>query len=499
MRLSQLINTLECEVINMREVTVAGISYDSRAVEPGYLFAAVPGEHVDGHAFVRAALEKGASCVLALKSAGDIGVPQIIVKDIKAALSRLSDVFYGGPSKRLTLIGITGTNGKTTTTFLLESILEKAGFKPGVIGTVNYRHSGKVYEAPHTTPQAPDLHRILKEMADSGVTHCVMEVSSHALEQKRVADCAFKAGVFTNFTHDHLDYHKTMDEYFRCKSILFDYLKTNGGSSVVNIDDSWGELLKKNFPGALTYGIKEGADICPKEYALLDGVTSAVIKTPRGLVRVSSHLVGEYNLYNILASVGAALALGIEADAIAKGIDELVRVPGRLEKIEACGEKAFRAYVDYAHTGDALERALQALKNVARGRIITVFGCGGNRDRLKRPKMGEVSTRLSDITVVTSDNPRDEDPNEIIKEIEAGIKGIAKHDPEDIFDKGYTVIPDRTEAIRKAVSLAREDDTILVAGKGHEDYQIVKGKKSHFSDFEVLNAAIKDFGGVTVH
>ncbi|MEK7680406.1 MAG: UDP-N-acetylmuramyl-tripeptide synthetase, partial [Deltaproteobacteria bacterium] len=318
MRLSVLTEALECEIIGKgngngnADPTVTGIAYDSRAVENGYLFAALPGEHVDGRVFIKGAVEKGASCVLALAPLPDAGVAQVIVPDIRVALSKVSDRFYSSPSKRLVLVGITGTNGKTTTTYLIESILREAGFNPGVIGTVNYRYGGRVYSAPHTTPQAPDLHRILGDMAARGVTHCVMEVSSHSLEQRRVADCAFRAGIFTNLTHDHLDYHKTMDEYFRCKSMLFESIKASGGYSIINIDDPWGERLKAAFPEAVTYGLKKSADVFPEEFRLKDGATEAVISTPAGPLSISAHLVGEYNLYNILAGVSAAVTLGIE-------------------------------------------------------------------------------------------------------------------------------------------------------------------------------------------
>lgn len=493
MVIKDLITELDCELLGSPEAEVTGISYDSRKVEGGSLFAAIPGEHVDGHAFIKNAVDAGATVVLAARRS-DVTVPQIIVKDIRAALSKISDAFYGSPSKRMTVVGVTGTNGKTTTAYLLESVFKEAGVIPGVIGTINYRYNGKVFDAPNTTPQAPDLHRILKEMADSGVTHCAIEVSSHSLEQKRVADCAFSAGVFTNLTHDHLDYHKTMEEYFRCKSKLFKMLRDSAGISVINTDDEWGRVLKRDYPASITYSLKKGADVHPLEYSLLDGATEALVVTPAGLVEVSSHLAGEYNLQNILAAVSVAYGLGISPSDIGKGVNSLERVPGRLEKIEANGRKNFRAYVDYAHTGDALERALAALRRISSGRIITVFGCGGNRDRLKRPKMGEVSARLSNISIITSDNPRDEDPLEIIKEVEAGMKGVKRRSPEDTaVDNGYFVIPERTEAIRKAVAIAGDGDTILVAGKGHEDYQIVKGRKSHFNDFEELNAAIKEF------
>ena len=496
MKISDIVPFLDCQVFGSLDIDITGISTDSRAIArapSGILFAAMPGEHVDGHSYIPAAVEAGAACVLAERQTPFITATQVIVPDIREAVARVADLISGEPSKKLVLLGITGTNGKTTTTYILESILRSAGANPGVIGTVNYRYNGRVFAASHTTPQAPELQAILREMAEGGVTHCVMEVSSHALEQKRVDSCRFRAGVFTNLTHDHLDYHKTMDEYFRCKSLLFSHLQETGGASVVNIDDPWGRRLKEAFPGAMTFSLKQGASVYPKSFSLLEGRTEAVIATPAGDIQVSSHLVGEYNLQNILGAIAAASAIGIGKEAIGKGVCALERVPGRLEKIESKGPRAFRAYVDYAHTGDALERALQALRPVTSGRLITVFGCGGNRDRGKRPKMAEISARLSDFTIVTSDNPRDEDPLEIIKEIESGIRGLQKFEPAGSpSEKGYMVVPDRKEAIRKAVALAGSGDTILVAGKGHEDYQIIKGVKHHFDDFEVIKEAIAD-------
>ncbi|HBG46876.1 MAG TPA: UDP-N-acetylmuramoyl-L-alanyl-D-glutamate--2,6-diaminopimelate ligase [Deltaproteobacteria bacterium] len=497
MKLSKITPFLGCEVLGSVDIEITGITSDSRNIEkdprPGFgpLFAAIPGEHVDGHSFIPAASSAGAAAVLAERETASVSATQVIVPEIKEALSMASDVFYGEPSKGLFVIGVTGTNGKTTTTYLVESVLRQAGFNPGVIGTVNYRYSGKTFPAPHTTPQSPELQSMLKEMLDAGVTHCVMEVSSHALEQKRAAHCRFKTGVFTNLTHDHLDYHKTMDEYFRCKSILFDMLRASGGASIINVDDPWGRKLASVTPGAITFSLREGASICPKKYSLLEGRTEAEVSTPAGDIEISSHLVGEYNLYNILGAIGVAISARIKPDAIASGINSLERVPGRLEKIESAGS-GFRAYVDYAHTGDALERALLALRPVTSGRLITVFGCGGNRDRLKRPRMGEIASRLSDLTIVTSDNPRDEEPLEIIKEIEAGIQGISKlPSNERPVKRCYMVIPDRREAIMKAVGAAGKGDTILVAGKGHEDYQIIKGVKHHFDDFEVLCDSIR--------
>src|SRR3990170_6313839 len=341
MILSKITQALDAKVSGSVEIEITAVSCDSRNIEldprpfTGSLFVAIPGEHVDGHSFVPRAVSAGAIAVLAEKETPAIEATQVIVPDVREAISKASDIFYGQPSKSLVTIGVTGTNGKTTTTYILESILRKAGHNPGVIGTVNYRYNGKTLPAPHTTPQAPELHKILREMKDAGVTHCVMEVSSHALEQKRAADCRFRAGVFTNLTHDHLDYHKTMDEYFRCKSILFELLSSSGGASVINIDDPWGRKLSDRFKSSMTFSLKGGASIYPKSASLLEGRTEAVISTPGGDMAISTHLVGEYNLQNILGAIGVALSLGIGIEAIAKGIASLERVPGRLAMLFA--------------------------------------------------------------------------------------------------------------------------------------------------------------------
>ncbi len=485
----------------MQDVEVAAIAYDSRTVKDGDMFAAVSGEHADGSAFIKDAVRRGASCVLTRRAAAGVAVPQVAVADAREAMARLSAILYGEPSKRLKLAAVTGTNGKTTTTYLLESVFIEAGITSGVIGTVNYRYAGTFMEAPHTTPEAPDLQRLLKKMLDAGVTHAAMEVSSHALAQKRVFATFYDAAVFTNLTHEHLDYHGDMEEYFRCKSLLFKGHLKEGGAAVVNVDDAWGGRLAGQLPGAMTFSLRtgSGALIRPAQYRLDGGRIEAVIETPAGALSLSSNLAGEYNLQNILGATGAALALGLKPAQIEKGINALERVPGRLDKIEYAGNgKRFAAYVDYAHTGDAIERAIGALKGItpAGGRIITVFGCGGNRDRLKRPEMGDISARLSDFTIITSDNPRDEDALDIIMEIESGIGPVKRFAPEDEPDaKGYMVIPGRMDAIRKAVAIAKNNDVILVAGKGHEDYQISGGVKTHFSDAEALREAIKEFYG----
>lgn len=503
MKLKTIIDALPAVVIpgsNGIDIEVSSIVYDSREVKltggMGPLFIAVPGEHVDGQKFIKKAVELGASCVLARKAIEGLPVTQVIVADVRAAMSRAADVFYGEPTKKLITVGVTGTNGKTTTTYLLESVFKAGGFSPGVFGTINYRYAGVVKAATHTTPEAPVLQAILREMLDAGATHAIMEVSSHSLEQKRANDCRFNAGVFTNLTHDHLDYHGTMDSYFDSKAILFrKLLKETQGFSILNIDDEYGRILKKEIPEAITYSLKKGATVYPKSCELKGGI-EAIISTPDGPLKINSPLVGEYNLHNILGAVAAALALGVDREAVAAGINNLKAVPGRLQKLTVRGKAAFQAFVDYAHTDDALMRAISALKAITEGRVITVFGCGGNRDKLKRPKMGAVSARLSNISIITSDNPRDEDPDEIIKDVEAGIKGVKSFSSGDTAPEGgYTVIVDRASAIRRAVEIARSGDAVLIAGKGHEDYQIIKGVKTHFDDFEILRSAVKDIYG----
>ncbi len=508
MMLRALIDSLDFELVGDDSVEVTGITCDSRSVGDrvsggggsGELFAALPGASSDGYDFIGEAVSMGASCVLAERPTAGLKVPQVIVPDARAALAAVSALFYGAPSERMTVVGITGTNGKTTVAYLLEAILAGAGFKTGVIGTINYRYGGAVYPAPHTTPESPELSRILNEMADAGVTHCVMEVSSHALYQKRVNGCRFDAAVFTNLTHEHLDYHDTMEEYFRAKSLLFGLLKTEARSrKVINMDDEWGARLSAELAPVMSFGFDESASVHPGRYSLgVEGI-EADIATGEGTFKITSALVGRHNLENILAAVAAARALSIGSGEIARGIAALKRVPGRLESVPVPTPAGFRAYVDYAHTAAALEMVLDELVRVTGGeaRIITVFGCGGNRDRAKRAPMARAAAARSTVTIITSDNPRDEDPAAIIAEVELGMGSVPRlsDDAAAGAGKGYLVIPDRREAIRKAVALARSGDTILVAGKGHEDYQIIKGKRLPFDDRVELKTAIGAVGG----
>jgi UDP-N-acetylmuramoyl-L-alanyl-D-glutamate--2,6-diaminopimelate ligase len=510
MRLKYLIGPLgpgaEASLEAGADVEVTGIAWDSRLVKKGELFAALKGEHSDGLEFVREAVKGGASSLLCGAPVKGVTVPQVVVPDVRVALSKIAARFFGEPSKRIKLVGITGTNGKTTTVYLVESILKAAGFETGAIGTINYRYGAEALPALLTTPEAPELQRILGVMAASGVTHCVMEVSSHALAMKRVEGCGFEVKVFTNLTRDHLDFHHTMEEYFNAKARFFtdEAFGTGPGVSIINVDSEWGEALACRIDGSLKYSIvcdRKSSDICPESFSISSDGIEAAISTPVGTVEVSSPLVGEFNLYNIMAAAAVGSSLGIGADLIAKGLNSLAGVPGRLERVcitgGPVGTKAPRVFVDYAHTPDALGSAIGALMDTATrpgpaSRVITVFGCGGNRDRSKRPLMGEITRKLSNVTILTSDNPRDEDPIEIIKEIEAGMGGLKKYGPDELVQgDGYVVIPDREEALRKAIGLAREDDTILVAGKGHEDYQIVKGERKPFDDRDIVKALLE--------
>ncbi|MFQ5586139.1 MAG: UDP-N-acetylmuramoyl-L-alanyl-D-glutamate--2,6-diaminopimelate ligase [Thermodesulfobacteriota bacterium] len=473
-----------------------GITSDSRCVSEGYLFAALRGEHHDGHEFLRDAVKRGAVATLVEEPDPGLPVAQIVVPDTRGAVGKIADAFYGYPSHALSIIGITGTNGKTTTTYLVDSILRSAGVQSGLLGTISYRYGGKKIPAPHTTPEAIELHGHLRGMVDERVTHCVMEVSSHALAQRRVDGCAFTVGVFTNLTQDHLDYHRTMEHYSASKARLFDSLIAHDGWAVINIDDRWGEELAKGIPHRLMRYTLEKDDaeiaVCRKSVTA-DGI-EAELDTPAGRIVISSPLIGEYNLRNIMAAVGCGIALGLERGAIEAGIRGMERVPGRLDRVPS--PRGFKAFVDYAHTPDALESVLRSLAEVKKGRIVTVFGCGGDRDRGKRPVMGEVAVRWSDITIITSDNPRGEEPLSIIGEIEGGIEGVRRYEAgEDVTSRGYLVIPDRREAIDHAIEIASEGDIVLVAGKGHEDYQIVGDRRLPFDDRVELKRAIDERAG----
>ncbi len=460
---------------------VKGIAYDSRLVKNGYLFVAIKGFSVDGHAYIKNAISRGCVGVVVEKTWDLQNETTFIeVDDSRKALAFFSAAFYEEPSRKLSLIGITGTNGKTTTSYVTKSILETWGKKVGLLGTINYIIDKKVLAASHTTPESLDLQRYLREMVDNGVEYAVLEVSSHALALQRVEGCSFKVAGFTNFSQDHLDFHGTMEEYFSAKSRLFSYLGKDD-YAVLN----WGDpmvrsLTEKLNCNLITCGIEKGAILRAGNITenRIQGGLSFEIQTPESKFTVNSGFIGRNNVYNILMSVGIAYALGVNRDAIIKGVREAKPVEGRFERINEGQE--FLCIVDYAHTEDALKNLIQEARLMTEGKVITVFGCGGDRDRTKRPRMGTVASKLSDFVIITSDNPRTEEPMEIIKEI---TKGIRKNN--------YMIQPDRARAIKEAVSMAKRGDTLLIAGKGHENYQEIKGIRYSFSDKEVFKKAIR--------
>jgi UDP-N-acetylmuramoyl-L-alanyl-D-glutamate--2,6-diaminopimelate ligase len=465
---------------------VTGIAYDSRQVSAGGVFVALRGQKTDGLAFARAAIARGAIAVIAEAPApADCRVPWIQIADARLALAALSASYFGRPSEKLQLVGITGTNGKTTTSYVVQSIFESADIRSGRIGTVGYRVGNREFEAARTTPEAPELHRMLRDMVAQGCGACVMEVSSHALALRRADHLRFAAGIFTNLTRDHLDFHRDMEDYFTAKRRLFELLPRDG-VGVVNLDDPRGRALSAVPARTVTYAIDAAADVRPGPLTFtLDGL-SFEVQTPRGTLQIKSALVGRPNAYNILAAVATAIALDIPATAIEQGVAALAHVPGRFQVVSDSVDDV-RVVVDYAHTDDALKNLLETARPLAVGRVITLFGCGGDRDRTKRPLMGAVAARLSDLVILTSDNPRSENPDQIIDEIKRGIVMPAERSAQST---PHLAIADRRQAIERAVQEARAGDLVLIAGKGHEKYQEVGDKVLPFDDVEVARAAL---------
>jgi UDP-N-acetylmuramoyl-L-alanyl-D-glutamate--2,6-diaminopimelate ligase len=503
--LTELLHGLkDCQVQGEAHLPVAGLAYHSRQVVAGGVFVALKGRLTDGHRFVTESIQRGARVVVSEEDLPPApGVTRVKVPQARLALAHLSAAFYGHPSRELVLVGITGTNGKTTTTFLLEAILSQAGHRVGVVGTVNYRLGRQSWPAPVTTPESLDLQQLLRQMRDEGATCVFLEVSSHALDLRRVDAATFAAGVFTNLSQDHLDYHRDLEDYFAAKSRLFLELLADGrasgagGLAVLNLDDPRGhELLKKVRVPTLTYGCHPASQVRPLKHRYRADGLSARLATPAGELKVRSRLVGPFNLANILAAAATALGLGVKPEAVVQGIAALKGVPGRLERFGPPGGPSI--FVDYAHTPAALAQALAALKTLGFTRLITVFGCGGDRDRTKRPLMGQAAAAGSDLLLVTSDNPRTEDPLNIIRDIEAGLDALGcprlKGARALRHARGYAVVPDRREAIELAVKLARPGDAVLVAGKGHENYQIWGHQKIHFDDREEVVNALKSLG-----
>ena len=465
---------------------VSAIVYDSRRATSGSLFVAMRGEHADGVLYAQEAVNRGAVAIVGEAPNPGHTIPWIVVPDARLAIAELSAAFYGHPSQSMRVVGVTGTNGKTTTTYLLQTIFEAAGIRCGRIGTVGYSVAGEERAAPHTTPEAPDLQAMLREMVDAGSAACAMEVSSHALVLRRVDAMRFAAAVFTNLTRDHLDFHGNMESYFAAKRRLFELLPADA-IGAINADDQRAAALGAIVSRPVTYGIDRHADVMPGAIAMtIDGLAFEV-RTPRGLLHITSSLVGRPNVYNILSAVATAAALHIPFDAIERGVANLRHVPGRFQVVSGPADDV-RVVVDYAHTDDALRNLLETARPLAQARVITVFGCGGDRDRTKRPLMGAVAARLSDVVVLTSDNPRGEDPDRIIDEIQRGIG--AGGQKSSARAPQVVTIAERRLAIDRAIKDARPGDLVLIAGKGHERTQTIGSRVLPFDDVEVARAAL---------
>lgn len=488
-RLAKLLRGIDAgAVATLGDVEISEIAYDSRRVKPGTLFVAIRGEKTDGNKFVADATARGALAMISEEprsSALPSNFPWVQVPSARKALAIAGANFYARPAEILKLVGVTGTNGKTTTSYLVDSILRAAGCEVGLLGTIGYRLVRASLPAPNTTPESLDLQKYLAQIVQAGGTHAVLEASSHALALDRLWGCPFAVAIFTNLTRDHLDYHKTLDDYFAAKRRLFE--GTGGpppAAGVVNHDDEYGRRLVGLASRTLTYGMEPGADVTTrKPETSLTGIEFTA-ETPAGKIEIRSKLVGRHNVYNILAAVSAGVALDLPKEVIATGIAQLSAVPGRFERIEA--GQPFLVIVDYAHTDDALRNLLATAKDLnPTGRIITLFGCGGDRDRTKRPLMGEAAGRSSEIVVLTSDNPRTEDPLLIINDAIVGIQRTKAK----LF-----IEPDREKAIHLALDEARAGDIVLLAGKGHETYQVLRDRTIEFDDREVARRILTQRG-----
>ena len=481
------------------DLKITGVTDDSRQVEPGYLFIAIKGLTVDGHDYAGVAAEKGAAAVISARPL-DLKVPCVVLDDPARALALASGRLAGDPAGKMTLLGITGTNGKTTTTYLMESILATAGRRPGVVGTVGYRYGGVEETAPFTTPTPRVLHRVLGRMVEAGCDHAVMEVSSHALELGRVWGLEFSLAAFTNLTQDHLDLHGSMEAYLQAKLLLFTRHLRPGGCAVINLDGAGHKAFvdaARERGDVEVVGCTTRPDV-PAQARLLnarhsiDGLTATLVLGDQEAA-LKSPMPGAYNAENVLLAAACCHAVGVPAEEVAAGVASLAGVPGRLERVD--GGREFAVLVDYAHTPDALERAMAVLRPLCKGRLIVVFGCGGDRDRGKRPLMGAAVARAADLGVVTSDNPRTEDPLKIVDAVEEGVIAAGMEKVGDGHGHGhghgYVVEPDRRRAIFWAIEQARPGDIVLIAGKGHEDYQILGTNRIHFDDREQAREALE--------
>lgn len=488
MRLDELLEGIEYTVIDGNlAIDIKGIAYDSRQVKPGYLFICISGFKTDGHLFIEQALKNGASAILIEKTIDPIDAATVIMtSNNRKALALVASNFYGRPSQDMRVIGVTGTNGKTTTTHLIKAILEEAGMKTGLMGTLYARVADKTMDFGHTTPEAPDVESFMAICRENKAQYVLMEVSSHALDLYRVSCIDFNVAVFTNLTQDHLDYHINMQEYRAAKLKLFEMISSGiNNFTVVNADDNNArEFIQASKVPVITYGLNDNSSIKAENVKIDLKGSEFRLCFEGATININMKLIGRFSVYNVLAAIAVALREGINPEIIKTALEKVNGVPGRFEQVDE-GQN-FTVVVDYAHTPDGLENILRTGRQLTSHRLITVFGCGGDRDRGKRPLMGEVAARYSDFCVVTSDNPRSEDPEAIINDIVPGL--------DQVKDSRYAIISDRREAINHAVHLARPGDLVIIAGKGHETYQLVKDKVLDFDDRKVASEFLKGLG-----
>lgn len=488
-KLSDLLSKIAVEEFSQKDSEVTEIVYDSREVKNGSLFICLTGANVDGHDFIAEALANGAVAVIVEKIVANTDECIYQVPSTRVAMQELVPYFYDYPAEKMKLIGVTGTNGKTTTTNLIANILEKAGHKVGLIGTIEVRYANQIIISKNTTPDVVDLQKILYNMYTAGVEYVVMEVSSHALDMQRVAGCYFDIGVLTNITQDHLDYHKTFENYVAAKALLFANLKNKQNSvAILNKDDANSFLMEKASEASklLTYSLQKNSDIYPTQYELGMDEMHLNLQTPVGMMATTIATTGLFNVYNVMAAVATTVACGVQPDTVIAALQDFKSVAGRFELVRKGQD--FTVVVDYAHTPDGLENVLKTARDIAKGRLISVFGCGGNRDASKRPKMAAIAEQLADVLIITSDNPRKEDPEQILLDIQAGLL------QPNITN--WQKVVDRKQAIATAIKLAKPQDIILIAGKGHETYQILKDKTIHFDDREVAREILEELGYV---
>lgn len=469
------------EIIGNTDIEINKIEYDSRKVEKGDVFVAIEGYQTDGHKYIDSAVKNGAAAiVMQHKKDGDLPVPCVVAKNTRKALSLMASAYYDHPSKKMKLIGVTGTNGKTTVTYLVKSTLEFAGYKVGLIGTNQNMIGNKVLESERTTPESLELQKLFFDMASEGVDIVIMEVSSHSLYLDRVYGNEFYLGAFTNLTQDHLDFHETMENYAKAKAKLFKMCY----KGIINADDEYASLISEDATSKITkYGINKKNDICAKNIKFNQRGVLFEVETPFGSENIRLDIPGEFSVYNALCAIGICQAVGIGISDIAKALVLTKGVKGRAEVVSVA--TPYTVMIDYAHTPDGLENIISTIKGFCKGRVITVFGCGGDRDRTKRPKMGKIAGDLSDVCVVTSDNPRSEDAELIIKDVLEGMKDVKAE---------YVAITNRTQAIEHAMKIAKEGDVVLLAGKGHETYQILKDKTIHYDEREIVKEVVKRIG-----